>query len=170
MLALNEVSPNGLLAKGLYLFKTKNFVAARDYLNRGRCYSLPFLHYKIDSKINPCRFALANSNSTFNAACLKTLADTHLKLHAFTLAEYCYVTSKTENIDRVRCLVEQRIPTKSKEALWLSGAMYSTVEDDTKAELIELEAKYIPLSEILLIHIQILDSFAERFCIAAKPN
>lgn len=88
-------------------------------------------------------FNLANSNSAFNAACLKTLADTHLKLHAFTLAEYCYVTSKTENIDLVRCLVEQRNPIKCKEALWLTGIMHSTVADDVKSELIELEAKYV---------------------------
>lgn len=86
---------------------------------------------------------LANTNSTFNAACMKALADTHLKLHAFTLAEYCYVTSKTENIDLVRCLVEQRNPLKCKEALWLTGVMESTVGDEMKAELIELEAKCV---------------------------
>lgn len=52
LLVLNELSPNGLLAKGLYLYKTKNFVAARDYLNRGRCSNLPFLDHKKDIKIN----------------------------------------------------------------------------------------------------------------------
>lgn len=35
LLIMNEVSPNGLLAKGLHLFKTENFVAARDFLNKG---------------------------------------------------------------------------------------------------------------------------------------
>lgn len=35
LLLMNEVSPNGLLAKGLYLYKTENFVAARDFLNKG---------------------------------------------------------------------------------------------------------------------------------------
>lgn len=35
LLLMNEVSPNGLLAKGLYLHKTENFVAARDFLNKG---------------------------------------------------------------------------------------------------------------------------------------
>lgn len=88
-------------------------------------------------------FNSANTNSAFNAACLKALAHTHLKLHAFTLAEYCYVTSKTENIDLVRCLVEQRNPLKCKEALWLTGVMESTAGDEVKAELIELEAKCV---------------------------
>lgn len=33
---MNEVSPNGLLAKGLFLYKSENFVAARDFLNKGK--------------------------------------------------------------------------------------------------------------------------------------
>lgn len=83
-----------------------------------------------------------------NVTCLKALGDTHLKLHAFTLAEYCYVKSKTENIDLVRCLVEQRNPKKCKEALCLTGLMHSTDDDQTEAELIELEAKYVSVSHI----------------------
>lgn len=35
LLLLNEMSPTGLLAKGLYLYKSENFVAARDFLNKG---------------------------------------------------------------------------------------------------------------------------------------
>lgn len=100
------------------------------------------------SKPNPLQHHLANSNSAINVACLKALGDTHLKLHAFTLAEYCYVKSKTENTDLVRCLVEQRNPKKCKEALRLTGVMHSTVDDDTKAELIELEAKYVSVYRI----------------------
>lgn len=49
LLLMNEVSPNGLLAKGLYLFKTENFVAARDFLNKGT-YPV-FVGIKTDDKI-----------------------------------------------------------------------------------------------------------------------
>lgn len=80
------------MAKGIYLYETEEYVSARDYLNR------------------------ANSNSNGFALCLSTLADTHLKLRAFTLAEYCYVASKTVNANYVQSLIEQENVAKRDEA------------------------------------------------------
>lgn len=73
--------------------------------------------------------------------CLKTLADTHLKLHAFTLAEYCYVASKIMDLNLVKCLIEQINPVKCKEALILINAMYNMVNGEQVNDLIELHAK-----------------------------
>lgn len=141
LLLMNEVSPNGLLAKGLFLYRSNNFVAARDFLNRGK--SIFTCCQNRSPKINTKHCVLANSNSAFNTTCLKALGDTHLKLHAFTLAEYCYVTSKTESIYLARCLVEQRNPTKCEEALRITSVLHSTTDNAAKEELTELEAKYV---------------------------
>lgn len=74
--------------------------------------------------------------------CLRLLADTHLKLHAFTLAEYHYVKIKVVNLNFVQSLIYQNCPIKSEEALTLLSFMQTTVEFESYKDLItELQAK-----------------------------
>lgn len=114
---MNELSVNGLMAKGIYLYETEDYVTARDYLNR------------------------ANSNSICYALCLKTLADTHLKLHAFTLAEYCYTASKTLNVNYIRSLIEQDNQAKSNEAKLAIKSLSNDLKNSEKTILPTLLAK-----------------------------
>lgn len=76
--------------------------------------------------------------------CLRLLADTYLKLHAFTLAEYFYVKTKTINLNFVQSLIYQMNPAKSQEAISLISVIESESElsDNEKTLLIELFAKY----------------------------
>lgn len=76
--------------------------------------------------------------------CLRLLADVHLNLHAFTLAEYYYVKSNTMNLNFVQSLIYQNIPAKSQEAISLIPSIESNPElnDDDKTLLIEVVAKY----------------------------
>lgn len=140
-------SVSALMAKGIHLYKTENYVAARDYLNRGS------IHHQLN---NSCSIkllsihldVLANNISNDDAKCLQLLADTHLKLHAFTLAEYCY--TKTTNFvspNYLKSLVEQNDPVKSQEVLKL----FPSIENDSeltaeeKNQLTETIFKYIML-------------------------
>lgn len=80
---------------------------------------------------------------TGDELCLRFLADTQLKLHAFTLAEFCYVKSKTINLNYLQSLVNQNNATKCQEAL----AAVPTVDnealtDNEKIELTVVMIKY----------------------------
>lgn len=75
--------------------------------------------------------------------CIRLLADTHHKLHAFTLAEYYYAKSKTINLSYLQSLVHQNNATKCEEAL----AALPTIEnealtDDERTELTVVLIKY----------------------------
>lgn len=83
---------------------------------------------------------------------MRLLADTHLKLHAFTLAEYCYAKSKTINLSYLQSLVHQNNATKCQEAL----AALPTVENEalTDVEKIELTVVLIKYAIPKRIHLQ----------------
>lgn len=103
-------------------------------------------------KVNFLFFLSTAKNIVFNdngyaqiqVLCLRLLADVHLNLHAFTLAEYYYVKSNTVNLNFVQSLIYQNIPTKSQEAISLIPTIESNSElnDDDKTLLIEVVAKY----------------------------
>lgn len=77
--------------------------------------------------------------------CLQQLADTHLKLHAFTLAEYCYIKIKAINLKYLQSLVEQNKTAKSTEALTAIPTVENeaTLSDEEKIELTVILIKYI---------------------------
>lgn len=103
-------------------------------------------------KVNFLFFLSTAKNIVFNdngyaqiqVLCLRLLADVHLNLHAFTLAEYYYVKSNTVNLNFVQSLIYQNIPAKSQEAISLIPTVESNSElnDDDKTLLIEVVAKY----------------------------
>lgn len=105
-------------------------------------------------KVNFLFFLSTAKNIVFNdngyaqiqVLCLRLLADVHLNLHAFTLAEYYYVKSNTVNLNFVQSLIYQNIPAKSQEAISLIQTVESNSElnDDDKTLLIEVVAKYEP--------------------------
>lgn len=68
---------------------------------------------------------------------MRLLADTHLKLHAFTLAEFCYTKTKTINLNYLQSLVEQNNAVKSQEALSAVATLENelTLTDEEKIEL-----------------------------------
>lgn len=85
----------------------------------------------------------ANGILNEDIVCLRFLADTHLKLHAFTLAEYCYAKSKTVNLNYVRSLVEQNSQVKCLEALTIALKIENNNKqtDEERAQLTELIIK-----------------------------
>lgn len=75
---------------------------------------------------------LANSSSVFSVLCLKTLAATHFKLRAFTLAEYCFARCKVVNVTFIQSLIEQENENKSKEAISLANSVLNNLSGDEK--------------------------------------
>lgn len=74
------------------------------------------------------------------------MADVHLKLHAYTLAEYCYNVCKVRDAQFVQSLVEQESPAKWEEALnVISENEKSNTDADEAKLLIALKAKYVNL-------------------------
>lgn len=128
-------SVSALIAKGMHLYETENFVAARDYLNRGKMEFLQQNFFRIQYKKK--NSFIANNQSTDDVICLRLLADTHLKLHAFTLAEFCYTKTKTINLNYLQSLVEQNNAVKSQEALSAVATLENelTLTDEEKIEL-----------------------------------
>lgn len=73
--------------------------------------------------------------------CFQLLADTHLKLHAFTLAEYCYTKIKIVNLNYLKSLVEQNTPEKTSMFLTLIDSDEVKLTDDEKTQLTEIHIK-----------------------------
>lgn len=96
------------------------------------------LHFTIN-----CILFSANSILNEDAVCLRFLADTHLKLHAFTCAEYCYTKIKAVNLNYMRSLVEQNSQAKCLEALTIASKIEndSKLTDEERAQLTELIVK-----------------------------
>lgn len=77
---------------------------------------------------------------------MKTLADVHLKLRAFTLAEYCYTRSGTRNADLSKCLIEQNNLAKCVEALKLIDEIEpQATDEEEKLNLVALKAKLVSM-------------------------
>lgn len=69
--------------------------------------------------------------------CLRVLGDTHLKLHAYTLAEYCYKASGTNTHNAIKCLVEQNKAEKWEEAFKTINRLLPNATDNEKDLLLE---------------------------------
>lgn len=70
------------------------------------------------------------------------LADTYLKLHAFTLAEYYYVKAKMVNLNYLQSLVDQNSMEKCQEALkHIPSFISKELTDQEKVILYEFYAK-----------------------------
>lgn len=84
-----------------------------------------------------------NVSNDEDKLCLRLLADTHLKLHAFTLAEYYYTKIKAMNVKYLKSLVQQKCTTKCQEVIASISMVEndSTLSDDEKQQLIEIHAK-----------------------------
>lgn len=83
--------------------------------------------------------------------CFQLLGDTHLKLHAFTLAEYSYTkSSNSASLNYLKSLVEQNNSVKSQEVLKLAPSIEneSNFSEEEKNQFTELIFKY---EHILLI-------------------
>lgn len=82
--------------------------------------------------------------------CMRLLADTHLKLHSFTLAEYYYIKTKTIKLKYLQSLVEQNNAAKSQEALTAITTFEneSTLTDEEKIELTVILIKYVNPSKL----------------------
>lgn len=74
---------------------------------------------------------------------LRMLADTHLKLHAYTLAEYCYTASGSNTINAIKCLAEQNKPEKWEEAVKRINEFLPNASDSEKDLLMEPLVKYV---------------------------
>lgn len=116
LLSRTATSAPGLLAKGLHLFKVGSYVDARETLNN------------------------ANNVSKWNAMCIKTLAKTHYKLGAYTLAEYFYSHVECVSVESISSLVEQKNEKKCARALELSVQL-NDLNDGDKLVLDEALAK-----------------------------
>ncbi|XP_031639627.1 tetratricopeptide repeat protein 37-like, partial [Contarinia nasturtii] len=135
-------SPNALIAKSIYLYETQSYVAARDYLYR------------------------ANSEEEL---CFRLLADTHLKLHAFTLAEYCYTKIKIVNLNYFQSLVEQNSSTKA--SLFISSMEKDEIQltADEKVKLTEIYINQLLVYKLKYEHqyekcLEILRSCDDESC------
>lgn len=86
---------------------------------------------------------VAHNISSDDALCLQILADTHLKLHAFTLAEFNYVKIKMVNMNYLQSLVDQNSLEKGQEALKTIPSIKNSSEltDEENARLTEIYAK-----------------------------
>lgn len=136
-------SAHALMAKGIYLHETEKYVLARDFLNRGLIRSiLQYFTIFYKTKSNRILF-LANNILNTDVMCLQFLANTHLKLHAFTLAEYCYTKINLVNVNYLRSLVEQGSQGKSQGALAIAPQIESDskLSDDERAQLTEMIIK-----------------------------
>lgn len=94
----------------------------------------------------PFCFVLANNVSNGDdELCLRLLAQTHLKLHAFTLAEYYYSKLKAINVNYLECLVEQKCSTKCQEVISSVSKIEndSTLTEEDCCWLIEIRVKYL---------------------------
>lgn len=133
-------SVNALMAKALHLYEVENYVNARDFLIRGI-----FTNNHIDR--NKYIYKLRNIVSAYNlrredTLCQMKLADTYLKLRAFTSAEYYYVKIKTVNLNYLQSLVYQNSFTKCQEALEIISTFESEhFTDQEKLLLNEIHAK-----------------------------
>lgn len=103
--------------------------------------------------LNP--FVTANNISNDDALCLRLLADTHRHMHAFTLAEYYYVKTKTVNLEHLQCLVEQQCNEKCQEAIAIIPTIESdaTLTTEEKSLLIEIFAKYEIITNLNEFHL-----------------
>lgn len=84
------------------------------------------------------------SNDGDDKLCLRLLAETHLKLHAFTLAEYYFTKINVKNVNYLESLVQQKCSTKCQEAIASIQAMLegdSTLTDEEKEQLTEIHVK-----------------------------
>lgn len=79
----------------------------------------------------------ANSNSTCFVLVLRLLGDTHLRLHAFALAEYCYTASGSNTINAIKCLAEQSKPEKWEAAVKCINEYLPNASDSEKDLLME---------------------------------
>lgn len=92
------------------------------------------------------RFFFASANNVSNdddKLCLSLLAETHLKLHAFTLAEYYYTKIKAMNVKYLESLVQQKCNTKCQEVIASMQIIEndSTLTDEEKQQLTEIHVK-----------------------------
>lgn len=137
---------NALMAKAIYLYETANYVGARDFLNRGKY--LWFRSHNHHGSNMQLFFSLSAKNASSDGEdklCLRLLAETHLKLHAFTLAEYYYTKINLKNVNYLHSLVQQKCKTKCQEAIASIPSIIendSTLTDDEKEQLIEIHVKY----------------------------
>lgn len=88
--------------------------------------------------------AVNNASTEDDNLCLTLLAETHLKLRAFTLAEYYYTKIKAMNVKYLESMVQQKSTTKCQEVIALTSVVKndSTLTDEEKQQLIEIHVKY----------------------------
>lgn len=86
---------------------------------------------------------VAHNISSDDALCLQILADTHLKLHAFSLAEYNYVKIKMVNLNYLQSLIDQNVVDKCQVALEIIPSIENKPEltDQEKALITEIKVK-----------------------------
>lgn len=84
------------------------------------------------------------SNDGDDALCLRLLAEVHLKLHAFTLAEYYFTRINQKGVNYLESLVQQKCATKCQEVIACIQSMIengSTLTDEEKEHLTEIHVK-----------------------------
>lgn len=106
------------------------------------------IHFSGETANNNADSFSANNNAhekDDNNLCLRLLGDTHLKLHAYTLAEYCYWTSRTVNLNYLISLVEQNVESKCKDAIALIPKVNNNAAliESNRNSLAETFIKYV---------------------------
>lgn len=104
-----------------------------------------FLHTDVTVQLKMIAISciLANNISNDDPLCWRLLADCHLKLCAFTLAEYYYRKAQRLRMNFLESLIEQNSPDKCEEVL----QMIPSFESDTslteleKTSLIQISAR-----------------------------
>lgn len=84
------------------------------------------------------------SNDGDDKLCLRLLAETHLKLHAFTLAEYYFTKINAKNVNYLESLVQQKCTTKCQEVIASIQSLTengSPLTDGEKEQLTTIHAK-----------------------------
>lgn len=144
-------TPSALMAKALYLYKTANYAGARDFLNRGNFVGFCWCQntFNCDHTIfnrylsHLPSFSANNVSGDDDKLCLRLLAETHRKLHAFTSAEYYYTKIKTMNVNYMECLVQQKCHIKCQEIIKLIPSIEkdATLTDEEKQQLAVIRVK-----------------------------